>query len=290
MDELASVGVGVGKVVSYGNMSDVCEADCLDYLAIDADTSAVAIYMESVSDGRAFVEAAARCSAVKPVVALKVGRSAPGAAAAMSHTGAIAGRYEIYRAAFRKAGVIEVGNYEGFIGACKALGMKRSAAGGRVVIITDGGGMGVEMADLCSETGLGLTLPELDPDLALDLVAVFPEYYQVGNPMDLTWSVTDEVFAGALEKTLAGDYYDMAIVAAHLGPPALTERLAELVGGVAESTGKPVLVCSPGGESSRQRAALFREYGLPVFHTPGSAVRAASILAKTAREMEGAGC
>ncbi len=289
MDELASVGVGVGKVVSYGNMADVNEADCLEFLANDMETSAVAIYMESVSNGRAFVEAASRCSAVKPVVVLKVGRSASGAAAVRSHTGAMAGRYEIYKAAFRKAGLVEVSNYEEFIGACKALGTEKRSTGGRVVVLTDGGGMGVEIADLCSEPGLGLTLPELDPDLALDLVSVFPEYYQVGNPMDLTWSVSDEVLAGALEKTLEKDYYDMAIVAAHWGPPAITSRLADMVAAVAESSGKPIIVCSPGGECSRGRAGRFIDLGLPVFHTPASAVRAASVLARTARPLEGAG-
>ena len=120
VDELATDGIGVARVVSYGNKSDVDEADCLDFLAEDPETKAVAIYVESIDNGRRFVEAAARCSAVKPVMAVKVGRSASGVSAARSHTGAIAGSYEIYRAAFKKAGIIELGGYEDFLVACNS--------------------------------------------------------------------------------------------------------------------------------------------------------------------------
>lgn len=278
MDELASEGVGVAKVVSYGNKLDVNEADCLEYLASDESTSAVAVYMESVSDGRAFVEAAARCVSAKPVMALKVGRFGAGSRAARSHTGAMTGRYEVYRAAFRKSGVIEVGGYEEFIGGCKALGAEKTPRGRRVVIVTDGGGIGVGLADSCSEAGL--EVPELDDEVKETLAREFPSYFAVANPLDLTGSVTDGLFAEAVEKVLDGDNFDMAIVAALWGPPGLTDDLAELLSQKAEISGKPVLVCSPGGEYSRERMGLFRERGLPVFPSPESAVRAASVIAE----------
>ncbi|HKJ87275.1 MAG TPA: CoA-binding protein, partial [Gammaproteobacteria bacterium] len=215
MDELASEGVGVARVVSYGNKLDVNEADCLAYLAEDESTTAVAVYMESVTDGHAFVEAASRCAAVKPVMALKVGRFGAGASAARSHTGALTGRYEVYRAAFRKAGVIEVGGYEEFIGGCKALGAEKTPRGRRVAIVTDGGGIGVGLADSCSEAGL--EVPPLDEYVKEELAGEFPSYFGVSNPLDLTGSVTDGLFAEAVEKVLDGDNFDMAIVAALWG-------------------------------------------------------------------------
>ena len=281
MDELAADGIGVARVVSYGNKTDVNEADCLDFLADDPETKAVAVYIESVEDGRRFVEAASRCSARKPVMAVKVGKGGAGITAARSHTGAIAGRYEIYRAAFKKAGVIELDGYEEFLAACKAFGMQGRAAGNRVMIITDGGGVGVGLSDACHS--LGLDVAPLPEGLALKLKSEFPSYFAIGNPLDLTGSATDESFALSLQKTMSGDHYDIAIVAALWGPPALTDNLPNMLSQKPGFTEKPILICTPGGVYSRQRFSLFREAGLPVFATPEAAVRAASVLARGAR-------
>ncbi|MBI5642700.1 MAG: CoA-binding protein [Deltaproteobacteria bacterium] len=278
MDELAAEGVGVARVISYGNKADVGETDCLEFLVDDEETTAVAIYIESIEDGRRFVEAAARCAAKKPVMAVKVGKAGAGINAARSHTGAIAGRYEIYRAAFRKAGVIELDGYEDFIAACKAFGTRKEALGNRVMIITDGGGMGVGIADACSASGL--EVPPLSEGLIEKLAGVFPPYFAISNPIDLTGSATDGMYAEALERTLSEDVYDMAIVAALWGPPALSDGLPALLADRAEFIKKPVLICSPGGRYSRAKAELFRRSGFPVFPTPEAAVRAASVLAR----------
>ncbi len=278
MDELADEGIGVSRIVSYGNMIDVNESDCIEFLARDDHTSAIALYIESVQDGRRFVEAAAACTKKKPVMAIKVGRSDVATSAVRSHTGAIAGRYELYRAAFKKAGIIELRGYEDFLSGCKALGMQTPARGGRVMIITDGGGIGVSIADACSDEGLDVT--PLTNTMAARLENTLPPFCTAANPMDLTGSVTDELFAEALEKTLSQDYYDMAIVAALWGPPALTDNLAKLIAEKARLIGKPVIICSPGGEYTRSKKDLFMRLGLPVFPSPESAVRAASVLAK----------
>ncbi len=280
MDELAAEGVGIAKVISYGNKVDVNESDCLDFFADDDRTAAVAIYMESVQDGRKFVEAASKCSSKKPIMAVKVGKIGAGISAARSHTGAIAGRYEIYRAAFKKAGIIELEGYEDFIGGCKAFGMQKRAPGRRVMIITDGGGVGVGLADACAV--MGLDVAPLNEYVKEDIRGVFPKYVIVSNPLDLTGSVTDGMFADALEKTMEGDSYDMAIVAPMWGPPFLTDGLVELIAEKASSIKKPVLICTPGGEYTRKRIALFHKVGLPVFSTPESAVRAAAVLSKGA--------
>ncbi|MBI5344380.1 MAG: CoA-binding protein [Deltaproteobacteria bacterium] len=285
MDELASEGIGVARVVSYGNKADVNESDCLEFLAADTETKAIAVYIESIEEGRRFVEAASSCSVKKPVMAIKAGRSDPAVFAARSHTGALAGRYEVYRAAFRKAGIIELTGYEEFISGCKAFGMQTPARGGRVMIITDGGGMGVGIADASAASGLDAApLPEA---VAAPLKAGFPRFCAVTNPMDLTGSATDELFAEAIEKTMSGDNYDIAIVAALWGPPALTDEMPELIAEKARICGKPVIICTPGGDYTREKMALFRKFGLPVFSTPESAVRAASILARGHRVKRG---
>ncbi len=280
MDELAAEGVGVARVISYGNKADVNESDCLEFLAEDDRTKAVAVYIESVEEGRRFVEAASKCSAKKPVMAVKVGKMGAGVKAAHSHTGAIAGRYEVYKAAFRKARIIELEGYEDFIGACKVFGMQKSARGNRVIIITDGGGIGVGLADACAK--MCLDVAPLNEDVREDLQALFPKYFAVSNPLDLTGSATDEMYSEALEKTMEGDSYDIAIVAAMWGPPALTDDLAELLADKTSVIKKPVIICSPGGEYTRKRIGLFQKAGLPVFQTPESAARAAAALSRGA--------
>lgn len=285
MDELASAGVGVARVVSYGNKTDVSEADCLRFLSEDPHTKAVALYIEAIEDGRAFIEAAAVCASKKPVFAIKVGRHGAGALSALSHTGAIAGNYEAYRAAFRKSGVMELDGYEEFIAACKAFGSVTEAKGPRVVIITDGGGMGVSIADECAEAGL--EVPPLSEDLKERVREGLPSYFSINNPIDLTGSVTDEMYADALDKTLSDDSFDIAIVAALWGPPGLTDELPALLSERAQGIKKPVLVCSPGGAFTRSKADLFIKCGFPVFQTPEAAVKAASILARCALRRKG---
>ncbi len=282
MDELAAEDVGIARVISYGNRADVNESDCLEFLADDDHTGAVAIYMESVEDGRRFVDAASRCSSKKPVIAVKVGKLGAGISAARSHTGAIAGRYEIYRAAFKKAGIIELEGYEDFIGGCKAFGMQRSAAGNRIMIITDGGGIGVGLADACAS--MGLDAAPLGKHLKEDMLGSFPGYVVVGNPFDLTGSVTNEMFADVLEKTMEGDYYDMAIVAPMWGPPQLTDELVDIIAKKSGVIKKPILICTPGGDYTRKRMGLFHKAGLPAFQTPESTVRAAAALSKGVRK------
>lgn len=277
MDEMAAEGIGVSRVVSYGNRLDIGESDCLEFLADDKHTKAVAIYMESVDDGRRFVEAASRCAKKKPVIALKVGKREAGISAAKSHTGAMTGRYEIYRAAFRKAGIIEVDGYEGLKDTCRALNIFKPVKGRKVLIITDGGGIGVRLADACEERGLNVAaLPE---GLQKKLSAKFPAFYGINNPLDLTGSATDDEYVMALDVGLK-DSYDIAIVTLLWGPPQITEGLVYKLKAAIKRHDKPVIVCSPGGTFTKRMNRAFEDNGIPVFTTPESAARAAAVLAK----------
>jgi acyl-CoA synthetase (NDP forming) len=277
MDELSREGIGVARVISYGNKADVNESDLLGFLSEDNATSVVALYIESIEDGQRFIETAKRCSLKKPLLAVKVGKMGAGASAARSHTGAMTGRYEIYRAAFRKAGIAEVSGYEELIDGCKALCLQARAKGKRVMIITDGGGMGVNIADAAAAGGL--SVPGLDESVKEGIKDAFPPFFAAGNPMDLTGSVTNEQFALAFEKTMSEDFFDIAIIAALWGPPGLSDSLVSLLAQKAGEIKKPVVICSPGGAYARERDRLFRESGMPVYATPEAAVRAAKALA-----------
>ncbi|WP_243684425.1 hypothetical protein [Methanosarcina barkeri] len=272
MDEMANEGAGVARVVSYGNKVDVDESDCLEFLAGDEATKAVALYIEDVENGRRFLAAASRCVQKKPVVALKVGKREPGAKAASSHTGAVSGRYEAYEAAFRKAGIIEVESYEALKDACKVLNRYPLVKGKRVLIITDGGGIGISIADACEEAGL--RVPDISIEAVSKLRKKLPTFASVRNPVDLTGSVKDEHYVDALQEAF-GEEYDLAIVSLLWGPPLLSKGVAEKIRAFASNCAKPVLICSPGGRFSREMASAFIAIGMPVFFTPESAVRAA---------------
>ena len=277
MDELTAESIGVSRVISYGNGADVDETDCLEYLKDDEATNTVALYIESINDGRKFVEAASRCTRKKPVIAVKVGRRDAGVHAARSHTGAMTGRYEIYSAAFKKAGIIEVNGYEEFKDACRVLNVYSLAKAKRVLIITDGGGIGVRIADACDNSGLEVT--GLSEEIKKNLSSKLLPFCAVGNPIDLTGSVTDEYYITALEEGLK-DGFDIAIVTVLWGPPLLTERLVDKLKEFKAKQNIPIVICSPGGKFTKKMNSIFEGKGMPVFSTPESAVRAASILCK----------
>lgn len=277
MDELSAEGIGVARVVSYGNRVDVGESECLDFLAEDEYTTAVALYLESVDDGGRFLEAASRCARRKPVVVVKVGKKEAAVHAAMSHTGAMTGRYEIYKAAFRKAGIIEVDGYEGLKDACRAFNIYSLAKGNRVLIVTDGGGIGVALADACEAHGLEVA--ELKEDAKKHLSSILPGYCAIGNPVDLTGSATDEWYVTTLMEGLK-DGFDLAIVALLWGPPLLTAGLIGKLTDIIKKQDKPVIICSPGGDYTKGMNRIFEDSGAPVFTSPESAARAAAILSQ----------
>lgn len=276
MDDVASKDIGVARIVSYGNRVDVGETDCLDFLTDDEATKVVIIYMESVDDGRRFVEVASRCTRKKPVVVVKVGKREAGIHAARSHTGAISGRYEIYKAAFKKAGIVEVDGFEGLRDACKVLNTYGLVDGKKVLIVTDGGGVGVSMADACED--LGLEVSELSEETRERLSSKLLGFSATGNPIDLTGSVTDEDYVTAIEDGLR-DGFDVVIVTVLWGAPEITEKLVDKLKEVKDSHRKPILICSPSCDFTRRMAKRFERNGMPVFFTPESAARAAAALA-----------
>ncbi|WYM90925.1 acetate--CoA ligase family protein [Methanolobus sp. ZRKC3] len=281
MDEMAADYIGVARVVSYGNRMDVDEVDCLNYLMDDDDTRAIAIYIESLDNGRLFVEAASRCSKKKPIVAIKVGKGESAMRAAKSHTGAIAGRYEIYKAAFHRAGIIEVEGYERLKDAFKILNSYEPVKGKNVLIVTDGGGIGISVVDACEE--LGLVAKELTYETGKILRSRLYSFSAIGNPIDLTGSVKNEDYFTALEEGLK-DGYDIAIVTLLWGPPGLNEGVVERLKDAKKRFRTPIIICSPGGEFTRQMVKVFEKNGLPVFPSPESAARAAHVISGYTRK------
>ncbi|MDR7468348.1 MAG: CoA-binding protein [Armatimonadota bacterium] len=183
---LGGSGLGVSRFLSIGNQADVDTAEVLEYLATDPATTLIACFVEALRDGRRFMEAARGLAGRKPVMMLKGGRSEAGRRAAGSHTGALAGHYELYRGACRGAGVVLAEDTEEFFDAIEVLAGPgpRAPESPTVAIITVSGGPAVLAAD-CAERS-GLALPPLPEAARAALRALPPPFAAVGNPVDLT--------------------------------------------------------------------------------------------------------
>ncbi|WP_020671644.1 acetate--CoA ligase family protein [Amycolatopsis nigrescens] len=176
--------MGVSAIVGLGNKSDVDEDDLLTFFEQDDNTECVAMHLEDLKDGRAFVEAAQRITKKKPVVVLKAGRTALGAKAASSHTGALAGDDKVYDDILRQAGVVRAPGLNEMLEYARGLPMLPTPKGENVVIITGAGGSGVLLSDACVEAGLSLM--EIPPDLDEGFRKFIPPFGAAGNPIDIT--------------------------------------------------------------------------------------------------------
>ena len=164
--------IGFSAVVSLGDTIDVDFSDCLDHFAADPGTRAILLYIESIADARKFMSAARAASRTKPVVVIKSGRHAPGARAAATHTGALAGEDAVYDAALRRAGLLRVLDLDELFAAAETLGRQRPFSGDRLAILTNGGGIGVLAVDRLID--LGGRLAELSPETRSRLDAILP--------------------------------------------------------------------------------------------------------------------
>ncbi len=274
LDWAAHMGIGVSKAVSYGNKIDVDEVDMLEYLANDPETRVIVIYVEGLRPGRgkAFIEAVRRIVREKPVIVLKGGRTERGAVAAASHTAALAGSYEVFRAALRQAGAIEAVDVVDVFDLAKALTMQPPARGDRVAVITNAGGPGVMATDALES--LGLRVPLLSEELQARLRERFPPFYSVKNPVDVTGGGSNEDYRHAIEVVVRSDEVDALLVVALIHPPGFSAELADIIAEATKGTGKPVVAMSfGGGETSVLRGKLEKS-GIPVYETVERAARA----------------
>jgi len=175
--------VGISRLISSGNEADLTVEDYLEYLETDEKTKVICLYVEGVRQGRRFFEILRRISAVKPVLLLKGGTGAVGADAAMSHTGALAGSFSVFRAMCRQTNVILVETVDEMVDVAGLLLSQPEVTGKRIGIVTQGGGWGVISADLCEAAGL--EIPPLDERVVQMLDTFLPPFWSRRNPVDL---------------------------------------------------------------------------------------------------------
>ncbi len=278
MEALSRDGLGLAKAINYGNRLDVDEADALDYFAGDPRTRAVAMYMESVGDGGKFLKAAKAFAAQKPLVIWKAGKHELGASAVASHTATLAGTYGLYQAAFRQAGAIEAFGFDHMIDAAKAVAlMEYPCVGGRLLIVTNGGGMAVAASDEAQAEGF--SMPVMPRAARERLQAAFPAFFVTSNPIDLTGSGKNEDYYTALAEALP--HYDAAVVIVLMGATTVTEEATGLIARACHEAKKPVTCCILQGLGyTREAMSALLKLGVPVYPSPERAVRALAALRK----------
>jgi acetyltransferase len=264
-------GLGFSHLVSLGDMADVDFGDMLDYLANDPATTAVMLYIEAITDARKFLSAARAAARLKPVVAIKAGRHGPAAQAASSHTGALAGRDEVYDAAFRRAGILRVYDLEEVFDAVETLARAPRFARDDLVIVTNGGGAGVLACDALIDAGGRLT--QLTPETLTRLAGVLPQTWSKANPVDIIGDASPQRYADALEIILAAPETNAALVLNCPTAVASSTEAARSVVRVAVASKRPVLTNWLGATSANEARGLFAEAGLPSYDTPTQAVR-----------------
>ncbi len=269
-------GLGVSKFVSYGNGADLREIELLRYLAEDPDTDVVALYIESVSNGPEFMQAARECTRRKPLIVIKSGRSQSGQRATLSHTGSIAGADAVYDAALWQCGAIRVDTIEELFDLCKAFAWLPSLEGDRIAIVTNSGGPGVMAADWAE--GIGLDIAEPSGDTKATLAEFLPAYCAFQNPIDLTVEGNEANYRKTLLTVLAE--YDAAL-ALNIAPAYLDSvPLARGVCEAAEESSKPVAAAFLPAQIVTDAVAYLQERGIPNFAT---GERALGALSKVAR-------
>lgn len=270
--------LGFSHVVSLGDMADVDIGDMLDYLAADGATRAILLYVEGLKEARKFMSAARAAARTKPVLVVKVGRFAEGARAAASHTGALAGSDAVYDAAFRRAGMLRVGDMTELFDAVETLALTEPQRGDRLAILTNGGGPGVLATD--ELIGLGGTLAKLAPATIARLDAALPRTWSRGNPIDIIGDADGRRYGDALSILLEDHRIDAILVlnspTALAEPAEAAQAVIATVAGARKNNrlmGSNVLTAWLGEHSAAPARRLFDEARLPTYETPGNAIR-----------------
>jgi len=271
LDMANASDIGFSKLVSIGNKADVDELDLIEAIAADDETKVIAGYLESISDGNAFVRLAEQVSHIKPILLMKSGGTQAGAKAASSHTGSLAGSETAYESAFERSGIIRCDSIKQQFDYAQAFANQPLPAGPRVAVVTNAGGPGIMAADAVERKGL--TFAKLDADTVSKLTSRLPPAANLHNPVDVLGDALADRYEFALDVVL--DDPDVDVVLVLLTPQAMTESAATAEAIVKVSRRKPtkpVLACFLGAAKVAEGVKVLRLGGVPQYDSPESAV------------------
>ncbi len=276
LDYAKGRGIGFSRFVSFGNKCDIDEVDLLRSLAADPQTTAIMVYVEEIGDGPRFLEAAHTITHSEnptPIVLIKSGRTAEGAAAAASHTGSLAGADELYNALMTQAGVFRVETVSQLFDLAEVFSDPLLPRGRRTAIVTNAGGPGIMATDACIRHGLQLA--KFRDYTKKSLQFQMPIVGSIKNPVDVIGDARHDRYRAALDAVTADDGVDQVLVI--VTPQTMTDvtRIAEVIGETKEFCNKPMTACLMGlVDVSAGVRLLQQKYNVPTFAFPENAMRA----------------
>lgn len=279
LDYAEGRNIGFSKFVSFGNKADVNEIDLLRYLRDDPDTDVILMYLEDITNGRAFLETAREITwqARKPILAVKSGRSIEGARAAASHTGALVGSDTSYDALFRQSGILRVEGVDELFNRAIAFSKQPIPKGNRIAIVTNAGGPGIMATDAAIRHNLKIA--PLSKQTKQKLKEELPPTASVENPVDVIGDANHERYQAAIRHILMDENVDGAIVI--LSPQAMINVLetAQIVPSVVKGIDKPVLCSFMGIVDVSEGVKYLEKHGIPNYAFPEAAVRSMASMA-----------
>jgi acetate---CoA ligase (ADP-forming) len=282
LDNEALLGVTVSAFVGLGNRLDVDENEWIRYFADDPDSDVIGLYLESFADTAGFLDACEGVIDHKPIVLLKAGCSEAGARAVQLHTGSLAGSDRVTDGALRQAGIVRVRDCEELLDVGRALAYARPLEGRNVAVLTNGGGWGILAADCieAKEWGIGLRLARLAPSTTERLHKATLPYAALRNPIDVTASADNEMFANALEILQDDPDVDVVLCSFGFQPPAIDERLTDVLCHYGKHGRKPLVVTLMGSEPAIRSLRRLEAERIPAYPSTRRAVRGIAALAQ----------
>lgn len=279
--------IGFSKIVGLGNRINVDFQDMLDYLTLDAETKSIALYVEGVDNLEELMAAAKRTAKVKPVIAYKTGRSKAADQASWSHTGSLAGSYQLYKTAFKQAGVLTVDDCIELVSAAKVLALQPPAKGRRVAVISLVAGLGIIAADTCENQGL--TLAKFTLKTEKELKRLLPPYTIRTNPVDLGFVANNPDTCGSAIEAAASDENVDVIVLNYIysWSEGFLELPVKWIVNAFKTHGKPLVMCLryPKGVWDVEKQKL-EDNGVPTLPTPELAAKSLARLCEYGEVLE----
>lgn len=275
--------VGFSRFISFGNKADLNENDLLINLGNDPHTKAILMYIEDLTDGHAFVDAAYKITRghnPKPILAIKTGRTPQGASAAASHTGSLAGSDEVYDAIMSQAGVIRVDSVQDLFDYAEMFSDPVMPAGRRTAIVTNAGGPGIMATDACIRSGLKLA--HFQDYTLKSLRFQMPPAANLNNPVDVIGDARHDRYRMALDAVVADEGVDQVMVL--VTPQAMTDsaNIATVVGETKAFSSKPIIACMMGLVDVSAGVKVLHSQGVPAYTFPENAMRALAAKARFA--------
>jgi len=283
LDWAIEQNIGFSYFVSIGNTMDVGFGDLIDYFGQDPNTKSIVLYVESITFAREFMTAARAFARKKPIIVYKAGRYPESAAAAASHTGAMASEDSIYDAVFERAGIARVYDIGDIFNFTDLISRKNIPKGSNLAIVTNAGGPGVMATDMLISRGGKLT--KLSENTMEKLNEVLPPFWSHGNPVDVIGDAPPERFANATEIVLHDENVDAVLVI--LTPQAMTDptKTAEAITKISQKHSKPIMAAWLGGQTMKGGINIFLKKGISVYQTPEDAIRAFMTLVSYSRNL-----